>query len=264
MTQEDEPVSEPPAEEMRPDEVLAARDRSGCAFVPVGPVFEWHSFHLPLGTDALIAEALCREVADRLGGIWFRPLSFGLDAWRSEEQLQQWGFAREDRVFGMRFPELPVCSEYCETREMEAAVRNRLTALRRTGFRHVFLVNHHGGEGQFDLLDEVAEDCSDDEFMVHSVRTYQFNDLDEESLRVGGHAGLAETTWVLAFRPELVDLTRQEDGELSVRRTGILHRSPTVEARYNPRNASAALAAELRRRVLQNFLDYVTKAADLR
>jgi len=252
-------MSERPAEEMRPEEILAARDRSGSAFVPVGPMFEWHSFHLPMGTDALVAEAVCRSAAGRVGGIWFRPLSFGLDAWRSEEQLEQWGFAPDDRVFGMRFPELPICSEYCECEEMEAAVRNRLHALRETGFRDVFLVNHHGGEGQFDLLDAVAEDCSDDGFAVYSLRTYQFNDLDEESLRVGGHAGLAETTWVLAFRPDLVDLTRQEGGELSVRRTGILHRSPTVEAQYNPRNASAAVAAALRERVVKNFANFVTE-----
>jgi creatinine amidohydrolase len=256
-------MGRPPAEEMRPYEVVAARDGSGCAFVPVGPTFEWHSFHLPLGTDALIAEAVCRLAAEHVGGIWFRPLSFGLDAWRTDEELRAWGLPEGAEVYGMRFPQLPVCSEYCEEPEMSAAVRNRLTALRGSGFRHAFLVNHHGGRGQFDRLDALAEECSADGFLAHAAKTYQFNDLREESLRVGGHAGLSETTWVMAFRPELVDLGRQADGELSVAQTGILHRTPTIEAQWNPRNVPASVAQALRERVTENFIRFVKETAGL-
>jgi creatinine amidohydrolase/Fe(II)-dependent formamide hydrolase-like protein len=252
-----------PAEEMRPCEVIAAREESGCAFVPVGPMFEWHSFHLPVGTDALVAEAVCRIAAERVGGIYFRPLSFGLDAWRSADELRAWGFHDDERVYGMRFPELPVVSEYAEPPEMQAAVRNRLFALRGTGFRHVFLVNHHGGRGQFAALEALAAEHSADGFAVHAVRTYQLSDLDEESLRVGGHAGLSETTWVMAFRPELVDLTQHADGELSVRHTGILHGKPTIEPQWNPRRASMAVACALRERVLESFLRFVVEEAGL-
>jgi creatinine amidohydrolase len=250
-----------PAEEMRPGEILAARDRSGCAFVPVGPLMEWHSYHLPVGTDGLIAEAICRLAAGQVGGVWFRALSFGMDAWRGPEQLRAWGFDADERVFGMRFPELPVTSEYCEPAEMRAAVANRLTALRGSGFRHAFLLNHHGGSGQFDLLDQVAAEASSGSLCVHSCRTYEFKDLDDERLRVGGHAGLSETTWVLAFRPELVDLTRQPEGELSVRKTGILHGQPTIEANHNPRCASMDLACALRQRVVDNFTRFVREQA---
>lgn len=252
-----------PAEEMRPHEIVAAREASGCAFVPVGPMFEWHSFHLPVGTDALVAEAVCRIAAERVGGIWFRPLSFGLDAWRTAEELRTWGFREDERVYGMRFPDVPLCSEYCEAPEMTAAVRNRLFAVRGSGFRHAFLVNHHGGRGQFSTLDALAEELSADGFHVHALPTYQFSDLKEESLRVGGHAGLSETAWVMAFRPELVDLTQQAEGELSVRRTGILHGTPSIEPQWNPRNASLAVACALRERVIESFLSTVRKKAGL-
>ena len=250
-----------PADEMRPHEIIAARDASGCAFVPVGPTFEWHSFHLPVGTDALVAEAVCRMAAERVGGIWFRPLSFGLDAWRNADELRAWGLREDERVYGMRFPDLPLTSEYSERAEMEAAVRNRLTALRGTGFRHVFLVNHHGGRGQIATLEALAEECSAEGFGVHAVRTYQFSDVRHESMRVGGHAGLSETTWVLAFRPELVDLARQPDGELSVCRTGILHGQPVIEEQWNPRHASMAVAAALRASVVENFVRFAGQMA---
>jgi creatinine amidohydrolase/Fe(II)-dependent formamide hydrolase-like protein len=184
--------------------------------------------------------------------------------WRTPEDLRAWGFREDERVYGMRFPDVPLCSEHCEVPEMAAAVRNRLNALRGSGFRHAFLVNHHGGRGQFATLDALAEELSADGFHVHALRTYQFSDLKEESLRVGGHAGLSETTWVMAFRPELVDLMQQADGELSVRRTGILHGTPTIEAQWNPRHASMAVACALRERVVENFLRTVRDLAGLR
>ncbi len=140
---------------------------------------------------------------------------------------------------------------------------NRLVALRGTGFRHVFLVNHHGGRGQFATLEALAQERSAEDFAVHAVRTYKLSDVQDESMRVGGHAGLSETTWVLAFGPELVDLSHQEDGELSVRHTGILHNRPTVEEKWNPRRASAAVAAALRESVVKNFVRLVREQAGL-
>ncbi|MCD6415695.1 MAG: creatininase family protein [Planctomycetes bacterium] len=252
-----------PAEEMLPHQILEARERSGCAFVPVGPAFEWHSFHLPMGTDALVAEAVCRMVAERVGGIWLRPLSFGLDEWRPEDNLLEWGFKEEDRVFGMRFPDLPLVSEYCQAPEMRAAVKNRLDAIGGCGFRHAFLVNGHGGAGQMPTLEALAEECTTQQCQAHFVTTYRFNTVSHESLDVGGHAGLSETTWVMAFRPELVDLSRQPDGELSVRLAGILHDRPTIEARFNPRNAVRAIADDVRESVVSNFVEFVRSVAGL-
>ncbi len=253
----------PPIEEMRPGQVVHARDASGCAFVPVSPAFEWHSYHLPMGTDALIAEAICREVAGRVGGVWFRPLSLGLDAWRGPDELRAWGFDEGDRVFGMRFPELPLSSEYVEEATLRGAVSARLTAAGGCGFGHVFLVNHHGGRGQFDALDALAAEHSRPGLAVHALRTYAFSTIRDEAMRVGGHAGLSETTWVLAFRPELVDLAEQADGELSVRQTGILHGEPTIPERYNPRHATKRLADALRRSVLDGLEQHVRQVAAL-
>jgi creatinine amidohydrolase/Fe(II)-dependent formamide hydrolase-like protein len=246
-----------PLEEMRPGEIADAAAHSGCAFVPVSPTCEWHSLHLPVGTDALISEALARIGADAVGGVWMRPLPLGLDAWRSPEQLASWGFDEADRIFGMNFPELPFRSDYCDVEQMRAAVAGRLAVLQRMRFRHVFLVNHHGGEGQGATLDAVAERSSTDDFLVHMCMTYPFAAGGAPICNVGGHAGLSETRWLLAFRPELVDLAEQPDGELTVRASGILHRSPVIEAEFNPRNVSTAEAADLRRTVVQSFLAFV-------
>ena len=246
-----------PANQMLPREILEAREKSSCAFVPVSPVFEWHSFHLPLGTDALIAEGMAAAVAQRVGGIYFPPLSFGLDEYRPEDQLLAWGFKKTDKVFGMRFPELPLSSEYCKPAEMVTAVENRLEAIRQSGFKFAFIVNNHGGAGQFDLLREIAARWDRPTFRVFFITPYQFITPLHEHMKTGGHAGLSETLNLMAFRPELVDLTQLPEGELNVRLHGILHHQPRIEAEYNPRQVMLSTANEIRKMIVEGFAKFV-------
>ncbi|RPI96760.1 MAG: hypothetical protein EHM32_02580, partial [Spirochaetales bacterium] len=144
---------------------------------------------------------------------------------------------------------------YCRPPEMTAAITNRVESLKRTGIRRVFLMNHHGGAGQFDLIDGLAASLSDGKTAVYGLKTYQFNDLAEADgwTDVGGHAGCAETLWVMAFRPDLVDLERLPEGPLGVYPFGILHDQPVIETRWNPRNVDSEVAVKLRARFIRNF-----------
>ena len=47
---------------LRPDEVVAERERVSIVYLPIGPI-EWHGPHLPLGTDPLQAEHTALELA---------------------------------------------------------------------------------------------------------------------------------------------------------------------------------------------------------
>jgi creatinine amidohydrolase/Fe(II)-dependent formamide hydrolase-like protein len=248
------------AEEMRPGEIIASLRRNSYAFVPVSPMLEWHSLHLPMGTDALICEAVCRALADAHGGIWFRPLSFGLDSFRTPVQKKMWGIPESEPVFGMDHPHFPVKSEYSGQPEMKAAVTNRVQSLKRTGIRYVFLLNHHGGEGQFDLLSDTARGLTDGKTSVYALKTYDFNDLTVADgwTGIGGHAGVSETLWVMAFRPDLVGLEQLPEGELSVYALGILHEKPVIEKQWNPRDVDPNVAMKLRTRVLHNFDRYLS------
>jgi creatinine amidohydrolase/Fe(II)-dependent formamide hydrolase-like protein len=245
-----------PVEEMLPGDVIAARERYPYALVPVSPMVEWHSWHLPLSTDGIIAESLCALVAERLGGVHYRTLPLGLDAWRTPSELEAWGFAPGDQVFGMRFPGLPISSEYCEIPHMRDLVSNRLAHIRASGFEGACIVNAHGGVPQHPTLKAIAAEWDQPGFRVAAVSVFQLpNRFKHERLRIGGHAGLSETHWVLAFRPELVDLTRLPEGRLSVRHDGILHGHPTIEAEHNPRNALMAVAHQLRESLIESLVD---------
>ena len=50
---------------LRPDEIIQERVRFPVIYLPLGPL-EWHSLHLPMGTDPLNAEAVARQVAERI------------------------------------------------------------------------------------------------------------------------------------------------------------------------------------------------------
>jgi len=250
-----------PFEEMRPGEIQQAIKKMSYAFVPVSPMIEWHSFHLPMGTDGLISESICRIMSEKVGGVWFRPLSLGLDSWRSEDLKKMWGFKSEEKVFGMDFPDIPLTSEYCQIEEMKKVITNRVNTLKKIGIKHIFLLNHHGGKDQIPTIKELGEKLSDGTTKVHGLKTYQFNNLtrNDEFFGVGGHAGYSETTWLMAYRPELIDLTQQSPGELSVRKTGILHNKPIIEEEWNPRNVSFVVANKLRERVTANFTAFIDK-----
>lgn len=245
------------AELMIPSEVLRARERLSCAFIPVSPMVEWHSHHLPLATDGLIVEAICKHAAETLGGIYFRTLSFGLDRFRTDAECAAWGLEPKDKVFGMNFPKVSLKSEYCQEPEMYAGVKNRVKLVRNCGFKAAIIVNHHGGAGQNELLAKLAAACRTETFLVEAVSTTAFARYKHPGLTVGGHAGLAETHCLMAFFPELIDMTQMPEGELEVSSAGILHNKPVIEAQFNPRNAQKSVADEYRKDLLSNFEQYV-------
>ncbi len=52
------------------------REQSPVVFLPCGAT-EQHGPHLPLGTDALLASALCEDVARQVDGLVAPALSYG-------------------------------------------------------------------------------------------------------------------------------------------------------------------------------------------
>jgi hypothetical protein len=74
---------------------------------------------------------------------------------------------------------------------------------------------------------------------------------------------MRETLQVLAFRPELVDLARLPDGDLSCAANGMLHDEPVIPAQYNPRRVIIALAAAWRENVVENGVAFVKEKLGL-
>ena len=236
-------VAPRPLEELRPDQIVAKVRDPGLLILPISPAWEWHSYHLPVGTDALIVEAIAARLATRLGALHCRALPLGLDEMRDETFKASQGLPPDAHILGMNYPGLPVASEYTEPDVMRALVAGRVNAARRTGFRRVALLNHHGGCGQVPLLDQVAADLSAPGFDVLSLQTRADRNFPQAaSFWVGGHAGLAETLQLMAFCPELIELAALPPGPLRAAEAGILHTNPVIPDNVHPRHALPEIA----------------------
>jgi len=251
-----------PVEELRPDQVLALVATSGIALIPVSPMVEWHSFHLPLGVDGLLVEAIARTLSERLGAAWFRPLPIGLDAFRDEPFKQAQGLDLNTPVFGMNYPTLPLQSEYVGADVLHAMITARIRVTLAAGFRHVFIINHHGGEGQMDTLRHACASLAAPGIHLEVLHTVAFqtrpsNQVAARALSVGGHAGLAETIQFMAFHEELIALDRLPSGPLRAANVGILHDAPVIPDTAHPCHADPALARAWGSALLDNMEQHI-------
>ncbi len=152
--------------------------RAPIALVPVGAL-EAHGPHLPLATDVIIAEGICRRAAGALG----RPAAIAPAV----------AYAVAEYAAG--FAGTVALGAAAATAHVQGVV----DGLRRTGFARICLVNAHLEPAHVEVLRGVRgaalADCLEKRF----ART-----LTEEFKRGACHAGSYETSLVLAERPDLV------------------------------------------------------------
>jgi len=218
---------------------------------PFGAI-EQHGPHLPLGTDALFAERVCEAVLERLDP--------ELPIWRLP--LQSLGFSPEHRGFPgtISLPAELILS-------LVGAVGQDLA---NAGFQRLVLLNAHGG--QIGLLEVAARQLRDLKPQLAVLPCFLWRGpegvgalIPEPERSHGLHAGLAETSLMLHLAPELTGAERRPDGlELEgippgwslegqapcAWRTRELSASGVIG---DPRDASAALGAELFERLVEGW-----------
>ena len=161
--------------------------KDGLAILPVGAT-EQHGPHLPSGTDAFHAEWIARKaalsLADDLAVVVTPTVPFG----QSQHHLP----------FGGTLSLSPAT--------FEAVLRDLCRSLAACGFQRIFILNGHGGN--HDIVQIVANEvalnhrinvgCGSWWLMAHQALVEA-----EVSDDAPGHAGVFETSIMLALRPEL-------------------------------------------------------------
>ncbi len=166
--------------------------------LPVGAL-EAHGPHLPLGADQIQAEATALALAERLDGLVAPTIPYG-------------------SAPGARsFPGTVSLS----IAELETHVAGVLSELARSGVRRLLVLSGHAERGHMAALREAADRAAR---ATPSVRIVVLSDYDfvyelrgTESPAGDGHAGLLETSRVLALAPTTVGPVR-----------------PVVENRHSP------------------------------
>jgi creatinine amidohydrolase len=173
-------------------EQLATRTQA-VLVIPLGST-EQHGPHLPMGTDTLlageVAEAATVEAGARVDLVLAPSLAYGVSG---------------HHVFAGAASVRPAT--------YQQMVSEILGSLAESGFSRFFLLNGHGGN--HDSLNVVAKSAALDIGVSVALCSY-WNTLagtqpDPHTFELPGHAGMFETSLVLALRPELVDDARRPD-----------------------------------------------------
>jgi creatinine amidohydrolase len=171
---------------------IDALPRSILVVLPFGAV-EQHGKHLPLRTDALIGEEITSRLDAACGG---RLLVL---------PVQWMGLS----LHHMRFPGTLTAS--VDT-YISLAV-DTIASVAQAGFRKLLLLNSHGGNvAALDVVLVKARERFPDKRVFActywNAAAPELRALRESELGGMGHACELETSLVLAFRPDLVDMTQ--------------------------------------------------------
>jgi creatinine amidohydrolase len=189
---------------LRPNEILEELWRCPVVYLPLAPL-EWHGPHLPYGVDPLIASELALRLAERLGGIVHPCLFLGTERERDPTTLRNLGFTGSEWIVGMDFPANTLPSLYLPEEVLAIVVRHQIYLLQQMGFRHVVLVNGHGGRNHVAALKRLcAEISAGGDCRVHYAFTFP-EGAGTWSRR--HHASTDETAVVMRLHPDAVDTT---------------------------------------------------------
>jgi creatinine amidohydrolase len=250
-------------ENLRPDEILAARERKSIAYLAFGPL-EWHGPHLPFGTDPLAAYDFALRLAERTGGVVMPPLYCGTEREREPEVLAAFGLEdTEQYVIGMDIPTVTVPSLYFREDIFGIILREHIRLLVYLKYKLIVLVNGHGAANQIDTVKRLAVEFSAES----SSKVFDIFGFfpKEKTGEDPGHATRLETAIQMFLDPENVDLSVLPPREIPLKYKdyGIadddmfrLKPSKDYTVEYDPRDA----VAEIGKKYLELVVDhYCTK-----
>ena len=188
---------------LRPGQVVGRLKKSSVIFVPVAPM-EWHGPHLPLGVDAFDAEEVAMGVCEKVGGCVWPTLFWGSERERSPKELGYLGFKPHEYVVGMDFPKNCLPSPYSPEDVFGVVIRETLRLVGTMGPKLAVLVNGHGAFNHIETLKRLAIEFTN----TTDLRVYFRLAFPQDLIDAGtiAHAGADETSLMMYFHPETVDL----------------------------------------------------------
>jgi creatinine amidohydrolase len=250
-------------EEMLPHEVVERREKCPVAYLPLGGL-EWHGEHLALGNDALKAHALCILAAQRSGGIAFPPLWYGepRDHTLLESDHDKDGrVKRAMRLKAANFSEGNLGNTFEEqvetyTRLVEYAYHQ----IRSLGFKAICVLTGHYPLYKWagTAARRFNRKHADTKVYV-GIEFHYVPSALRKKFAGGDHAAKWETSYLMALRPECVDMSvfLGRDRETLI---GVYGEDPRRTASREVGERGAALIVQGMNRKAKHLLASVAKA----
>ena len=192
-------------QELRPDEFIERVNACPIAYLPLGTL-EWHSLHLPYGTDMMIPLEMFKRYAARVGGVVLPPLYLGPDGTLEHDGEMYYGmdfYSFENGHPKHLIGNMHYIPEPFYVQIIEYIIKN----LKRSGFAALIVFGH--GPSVDALLRERERLENQFEMKIHSLT--DFCGEGPEGRMPGDHAAFYETAMFMALCPESVDLTLLPD-----------------------------------------------------
>ena len=203
-------------EEMKPGQINAVLRECPIAYLPWG-AHEWHGVHNPIGLDALKAHYMALELCRETGGVVLPPVYCGY------QTMKPWAGFRHTLEFSRELVR-QLLYEYLENLYDE-------------GFKVTVLIMGHYGNKHVEALKEAVERFTEKHRYPKVLAITDYEPASWAGVEGGDHAGKNETSLMLHFRPDLVDLSRLPARELDFGRDGC-----TVNAKEATAERRAMLA----------------------
>jgi len=186
-------------EELKPGQINQILRTCPIAYLVWG-AHEWHGVHNPVGLDTLKAYGMTLELCEATGGVVLPPVYCGY------QTMKPW------RRFGhtLEFSK-DLVRQY---------LYEHLENLYEEGFRVIVVVmGHYGGKH----VEAIRAGVADFEEKHNYPGVLAMTDYEPASwieVKGGDHAGKNETSLIMHFRPDLVDLSLLPDGALDGKHQG--------------------------------------------
>lgn len=221
-------------ETLLPHQIEAILRKSPIAYLPWG-AHEWHGPHNPLGVDGIKAMGLAEALCDEVGGVVFPTV------WCGSETMKLKGFP-----YTLDF-ELPVAA---------ALARRHLEEIAKAGFKVIVIVLGHYARLHAESVRE-AVNAFNARTPGHKAWAVQDNEMTEAFGYPEDHGGTGETSYVMAFAPGAVDLSRlPADRPPDWERDGVSGEDPRRKASAERgKEATAVFVREAAKRVREMLAD---------
>ncbi len=175
------------SEAFDPDIRASVRKGQRRAILPVGSL-EQHGPHLPLATDAILAEEIAKRISGHVDALVLPCVPYGI----SSEHKPLFNVSLRSETFAAMISD--ICASLAEN-----------------GIRRIVLLNgHYGNEATLSSVAQMIAERMPRDTLVYSL-SYWF--VLEDGI---GHADEIETSLMLAVRPDLVSMKNARRGSARI------------------------------------------------